>query len=216
MPKKKTMNQPDFPGTLGEPIVLDCIKLNALANPTDEEQRRRLELVKFAKLHHFAKLYGIDVHDNPYRYATLAIRIAEEARVPGFRVVQKLADVPKVRRGRRPGSGKRTIDRRRLFQEIERQRAQRKMEHLREGCEEEDFKFNVSEACRRLSRPSKYEPKEFKGFEATSLEVAYHKAAKEHEAFKESIVAEIHRFGLHGILGFPLSDLRSILDNHQI
>jgi len=215
MPRRRAATPPNFPGALGEPIVWDCIKFNALASPTDGEQRRQLELAKLVKLQLFAKHYGIDVHDNPYRYATLAIRIAEEAGVPGFKVVQKLEEVPKARRGRTPGSG-RTIDRRKLRQELTRQEARERAEHCRKGLDEKDFVFNISLACKRLSRPSKNEPQDFKGWQAGSLEVAYHKAVKEHEAFKESLVAEIHRFSLHGILGFPLSDLRTILDNHQI
>ena len=41
-----------FEGALVEPIVRECIKLNALADPTAEDQERQLEIVKLLKLHH--------------------------------------------------------------------------------------------------------------------------------------------------------------------
>ena len=44
---RKAKSPSTFPGSLGEAIVWDCVKLNALAAPTDEEQKRQLGLVKF-------------------------------------------------------------------------------------------------------------------------------------------------------------------------
>ena len=143
---RKAKSPPKFPGSLDEPIVWDCVKLNALAAPTDEEQKRQLEFVKFAKLHLLAEHYRIDVRDNPYGYATLAIRIAEDIGVPGFKIVQKLEDVPARRRGRKPGTGK-TIDRRSLRRELDRQRA---------DDEKNGRIFNISLACERLRRPAKH------------------------------------------------------------
>ena len=203
---RKAKTPPKFLGALGEPIVWECAKLNALAAPTDEEQKRQLEMVKFAKLLLLADHYRIDVRDNPYRYATLAIRIAEDTGVPGFKVVQKLEDVPARRRGRKPGTGK-TIDRQSLRREIDRQRA---------DAEENDRIFNISLACEQLSRPTKRQTQEFKGWRPGSLETAYHKGVKERKAFEESLETVFHRFSLLGIIGFPLADWRALLDSHMI
>ena len=203
---RKAKSPSKFPGALGEPIVWDCVKLNALAAPTDEEQRRALEFVKFAKLHLLAEHYRIDVRDNPYGYATLAIRIAEDTGVPGFKVVQKLEDVPARRRGRKPGTGK-TIDRQSLRREIDRQRA---------DAEENGRIFNISLACERLRKPAKDQTQEFKGWAASSLETAYHRGVKERKAFEESLESVFYRFSLLGIIGFPLADWRTLLDSHMI
>ena len=203
---RKAKSPSKFPVALDEPIVWDCVKLNALAAPTDEEQRRQLELVKFAKLHLLAEHYRIDVRDNPYGYATLAIRIAEDMGVPGFKVVPKLEDVPTRRRGRKPGTGK-TIDRQSLRRELDRQRA---------DDEKNGRIFNISLACERLRRPTKHQTQEFKGWGASSLETAYHRGVKERKAFEESLESMFYRFSLLGIIGFPLADWRALLDSHMI
>ena len=202
--REKLRSPSKFPGSLGEPIVWDCVKLNALAAPTDEEQKRQLELIKFAKLHLLAEHYKIDVRDNPYGYATLAIWIAEDTGVPGFKVVQKLEDIPA--RGRKRGTGK-TIDRQSLRRELDRQRA---------DDEKNGRVFNISLACERLRRPTKHQTLRIQGLGASSLETAYHREVKERKAFEDLLELVFYRFSLLGIIGFPLADWRALLDSHMI
>lgn len=169
---------PKFEGTLSEPIV----KSNRLANLNEEEERSFVLSAKVEKLFYLAKHYGIDVRTAPpswTSWALVALRLAEDAKLPGFQVVENMAKLPR-KRGRPRNSG--AIDRFALRRVIEKMRAD--SETLGE-------EFDVSAACRSLSKPMGRMTKAFKRSRPESLETAYYKAVKEikeHEAECEAVL----------------------------
>src|SRR5262245_7735208 len=111
---------PKFEGTLSEPII----KSNRLANLNEEEERWFVFHAKVEKLFCLAEHYGINVRTEPpswTSWALVALRIAEEVRLPGFQVVASMDKLPR-KRGRPRNSG--PIDRFALRRVIEQMRTE--------------------------------------------------------------------------------------------